>query len=110
MPGYLADGLAIEIAIDTPIAEPEFYFLPFRTSASDCTRRPRHGLRAAEMTHLHVGTPSGALLSSAARWAESAGLLTVEQSDKHVLTVSFDGAAAGHRADLRPELPLVLLW
>jgi hypothetical protein len=110
MPGYLSDGVAIEIAIDTPVAEPEFFFLPFRTYAPDSIPRPCHALEATEMTHLHIGTPSGALLSSAARWAESAGLLTVEQSDKHVLTVTFDGATAGRRSDLRPQLPLVLRW
>ena len=47
---------------------------------------------------------------AAARWAESTGLLTFEVSDVYRLEVTFDDADAGHLADARPGLPLVLRW
>jgi Glyoxalase-like domain len=109
-PSYLSGGLAIEIAVDTPIAEPEFLFLPFLRSGADALRGPRHAIPVTEITHVRVGTPSGALVSSAARWARSTGLLSCEQSNEFVLTVTFDRSAGGHTADLRPDLPLVLRW
>jgi len=42
----------------------------------------------SKITHVCIGTSSGALVSSAARWAVSVGLLSCEQSDAHVLTVT----------------------
>src|SRR5207248_1370220 len=77
-PGYLPPGLAIEIAVETPVGEPEFFFLPFRRSGGATEREPLDAIPATEITHVRIGTPSGVLVSSAARWAESTGLLSFE--------------------------------
>jgi hypothetical protein len=108
-PRSLHGGLAIEIAIDTPIAEPEFFLMPFSASR----RAPRPAQRAVPgtaITQLCLGTPTRSVLSPASRWAESAGLLSIEWSVEYVLTVTFDHAPNQHTADCRPALPLILHW
>jgi hypothetical protein len=108
-PTYLPEGLAIEIAMDTPPAEPEFFVLPFRTARNDDRRPPQAAMPGTSITHLLVGTPAGLATSPAARWAVTAGLLTFEPADDYLLTVTFD-AGNRHVADARPWLPLVLRW
>jgi hypothetical protein len=108
-PRYLPGGLAIEIAIDTPIVEPEFFLLPF--SASRPAARPaQQAVPGTSITHLCLGTPTSSVLSPAARWAESMGLLFIERSVEYVLTVVFDDPTDPHTADVRPALPLILRW
>jgi Glyoxalase-like domain len=109
-PAYVPHGLAIEIAIDTPLTEPEFFVLPFRTGRKDDRHPAQAAIPGTSITHLRVGSPAGPLASSAARWAGATQLLSYEPSDDYVLTVTFDAAATGEMADLRPELPLVLRW
>jgi Glyoxalase-like domain len=55
-PSYLPGGLAIKIAVDTPIAEPEFLFLPFLRFWRGCLTRttpcdPGHGDHARARGH-----------------------------------------------------------
>jgi hypothetical protein len=108
-PAYLPHGLTIEIAVDTPLTELEFFVLPFRTARNDDRRPPQAAMPGTSITHLLVGAPAGLATSPAARWAVAAGLLTFEPSDDCLLTVTFD-AGNRHVADARPWLPLVLRW
>jgi hypothetical protein len=109
-PAYLPHGLAIEIAVDTPLTEPEVFVLPFRTGLKDDRRPAQAAIPGTSMTHLRVGSPAGPPVSSAARWAVATELVTFEPSDDYVLTVTFDAAANGQTSDARPRLPLVLRW
>jgi Glyoxalase-like domain len=108
-PAYLPDGLTIQMAVDTPLTEPGFFVLPFRTAGQD-ERPAQAAIPGTSITHLCLGTPAGQLASPAARWAASTGLLSVERSDEYALTVTFDAAAGGRAADARPGLPLVFRW
>jgi hypothetical protein len=109
-PAYLPHGLAIEIAVDTPLTDPEFFVLPFRTARKADRRPPQATIRGISMAHLRIGTPAGPPTSPAARWAVATELVTFEPSDDYVLTVTFDAGANGQLADARPRLPLVLRW
>lgn len=109
-PGYLPEGLAIEIAVETPIEELEFFFLPPVGRRAEAVRPAQPALPGATITHLRLGTPTGAPVSSAAHWAGSLGLVSFERSDEYVLTVTFDQGSRGNTADARPTLPLVLRW
>jgi Glyoxalase-like domain len=109
-PGYLPPGLSIEVAEEAPLAGPAFFFLPFVTSRP--ARSPvRLGTEVLmEISRVQIGAPVLPPDSEAARWAHAKGLLSIERSDHYVLTISLDGAATGHVADARPDLPLVLKW
>lgn len=109
-PAYLPDGLAIEIAAGTPLQEPGIFLLPFVRTGEGTGRPFEHAISFGEITHVRMGTPVGGLVSPAARWAESVGLLSVEPSDAYVLRLTFDRAANQRTADLRPALPPVFQW
>jgi hypothetical protein len=109
-PAYLPEGVTIEIAVDTPLDEPEFFVLPAVTRSSSMPRPEQAALPGSTITGLRLPSPAGRPTSAAARWAESTGLLTFEASDAYSLEVTFDHAGAGHLADARPGLPLVLRW
>jgi Glyoxalase-like domain len=108
-PRYLPESLAIEIQVDTPITEPEFFVLP-RLPSRGGAHRAQPVVAGQAITHLQLGTPTGSAVSPAARWAASTGLLSIERSDDYVLTITFDNASHTRIADLRPALPLILRW
>jgi Glyoxalase-like domain len=110
-PAYLPTGFAIETALDTPLTEPEFFFVGFRRGGAQVEGEPiQHAIAVEQITGLRIGTPAAGPCSGAARWAESIGLLWFEASDDYVLNVTFDDGIKGRQADLRPGLPLVLRW
>lgn len=110
-PRYLPKGLSIEIAVDTPLTEPEFMFLGFQRGRARAGQETvTHAIPLREITHLRIGTPAAIPHSRAGQWAQSSGLVSFEPSRDYVLRVAFDRAASEKEADLRPELPLVLEW
>jgi hypothetical protein len=109
-PPYLPEGMTIELAIDTPPDEPEFFVLPAGARAPGAARPPQPALPATTVTGLRLASPAGRLSSAASRWAEATGLMAFEAADDYRIEVIFDGAAAGRLVDARPVLPLVLRW
>ena len=109
-PAYLPRGLAIQVAIDTPLTEPEFFFLPSRSASTGPPRPVQAALPGTSITHLRLGTPAGIPSSPAVLWATSIGLLSFERAEQFRLTVTFEGAADGGFADSTPELPLAFQW
>ncbi len=110
-PAYLPNGFAIETALETPLTEPEFFFLGFRRGRARVGEEPvQHAIALEEITDVRIGTPAAGPRSEAGRWAEASGLLSFEAADDYVLHLTFDGATKRRHADLRPGLPLVLRW
>jgi hypothetical protein len=109
-PAYMPEGMTIEIAIDTPLDEPEFFVLPAGTRTPAAARPIQAAAPGKTVTGLRLASPAGRPSSAAARWAESTGLLMFEASDTYRIEVIFDHAAAGHLVDARPGLPLVFRW
>jgi hypothetical protein len=110
-PSYLPAGLAIEVAVDTPLNEPEFFYLGFQRGRARGAQEPIvHAIAAAEITGLRIGIPVPGPQSMAARSAEAGGVLSFNASSEYVLGLTFDGAVAGKTADLRADLPLVMHW
>jgi hypothetical protein len=54
--------------------------------------------------------PGAAPRSDTARILEEMGLVRFVDAPRHRMTLTFDEGRAGQRADLEPELPLVLRW
>lgn len=110
-PSYLPPGLAIEVAVDTPLNEPEFFYLGFQRGRAREGQEPiAHAIAATDITHLRIGMPGPGPHSLAARSAAAAGVLSFNASSEYVLDLTLDGAVACETADLRPGLPLVMHW
>jgi hypothetical protein len=111
-PGYLPEGMAIDMATDTPLAEPELFFM------ATLGRRPsfvalarQHALPLGPLASVEIELPGAAPLSPACVAAEAAGIAAFARSGEQLLRLGFgvNPGAAG-RADLRPTLPIVLAW
>lgn len=110
-PGYLPPELAIELAVGTPIGEPELFYMRFARPREFVGREPtEHAIPLNAITSVTIGTPAPGPRSAPAQSLESAGILAFRPAEEYVLTLAFDGAASRQAADLRPELPLVLRW
>jgi hypothetical protein len=85
-PPYLPAGLAIDVAIDTPLSEPERFYVGFqRARPADTVQPYAHAIGAREITDVTIGTG-------------------------HLMALTLDGGGKGMSADLRPDLPLTLRW
>lgn len=108
---YLPPGFVIEIAVGTPITEPELFYLRFGRSPRDVRREPiEHALPLAEISQVSIGIPALGAPSPSARSAEATGVLSLAPANDYVMGLTFDQGARGKAVDLRPELPLVLRW
>jgi hypothetical protein len=105
-PIYLPAGLAMQVADDTTLYEPELFYLPFLRRASASTEPVSHALPIRRIRGLSVGLRNRDALSAASRCAEQHGLLGYFEALQPLLEILFEGPA-GMRIDLRPELPLV---
>jgi len=107
-PSYMPAGLAIDIARDTPLREPEFFYLGFQRDRARLGQEPiAHALPLGSLTNVTVARPAGA--SAASEAARILGLVAFRDTDEYLLELGFDSADRGS-ADLRPPLPLVLRW
>jgi len=112
-PSYLPEGLSIDIAVDTPISEPEFFYLAFQRGRRGTHPQPRaHALPVSTLTKVIAAMPPPLPQSDAAKFAAANGLLTFETSDDYVLRLIFDHRREGANAeaDFRPALPLTISW
>jgi hypothetical protein len=103
-PPYLPSPLAIHVAEETPLEEPALFYIPFARPPAVVTAQPR--AHAVRLTSVDVAGPRGGALSRAARRIAQTSL--VSQGRDHILTLGLDGGGGPARADLRPDLPLVL--
>jgi hypothetical protein len=110
-PPYMPPGIAIEIAVGTPLSEPEMFFIPVARRPDAIGREPTaHLISAAAITRVEVGVPGGGARSAAARSVEAAGAVSFMAADEHLMTMTLDAHRTGGTADLRPALPLELRW
>jgi hypothetical protein len=101
--------VAIDVACDTPLGEPELFYFRFARRPGALSEQPTaHALPPRSLTGLSVAVPAAAR-SKGARAAEATGLVTFRTAAP-LMTLEFDGRARGQTMDLRPELPLVLAW
>jgi Glyoxalase-like domain len=108
-PQYLPPGLSIEVARETPLAGPEFFYLGFQRGRARRGQEPvGHELPIESLTGVTMWRPPRGD-SPVARALQAAGLLVFHDAEDYLLELQFDDADRG-RADLRPSLPLALRW
>jgi hypothetical protein len=110
-PAYLPPHLAIQVAVDTPLSEPELFYLAFSRPRDAAEQEPfTHSLPATEITGLAIGLPGVKPRSLAAHTVEAMGLVSFSAADDYVMVLTLDRGARSRAADLRPGLPLILRW
>jgi hypothetical protein len=102
-------GVAIEVARDTPLAGPEFFYLGFqRGRPRQGQERVDHALPIRRLVAATVWRPRSGD-SAAAQALQAAGLVAFRDADDYRIELRFDGPSHG-QADARPALPLTLVW
>lgn len=108
-PIYLPPELAIDIALDTPLAEPEWFWLGFaRASPRERGSPVDHALPLGDVRQVRIAGPVRPT-SAAARTVEATGLVSFSRAAHWLMELVFEGPGTG-AADLRPSLPLLLRW
>lgn len=112
-PSYSPVGLPVanNSTVDT---EPLVFYIPMHRrmdTAPPQRREPyEHALPIRELTSLRMFSPGAAALSPAMLAALRTGAFSFQRAASPLLELGFDGERHGQRADLRPALPLILLW
>jgi Glyoxalase-like domain len=107
-PRYLPADKSILFAKDTPLTEPEFFYLSWPNPQISSAMQPKqHKAPLQRMLSVSVGMPSVANLSAASQQAVSAGLLKFHTSAAYELVIDFQASEAV-TLDLRATLGLVL--
>jgi len=107
-PAYLPPELAIDIAVGSPLAEPESFFLGFAGGAGRGPAQPTdHELPLGRVRSLRVDMPSAVPLSPAARALERLQIASFTAPRPSFLQIVFEGEGRT-LLDLRPQLPLAL--
>jgi hypothetical protein len=106
-PSYMPAGLTIDVAEGTSLSEPEIFHIALQRGAA-LARAAEEGRAPKTLTTVGVAGPLGSL-SAPARALEAAGLVSFREAETFAMELGLDAGDRG-RADLRPELPLVLRW
>jgi hypothetical protein len=112
-PAYWPAGypVANNSTVDT---EPLVFYLRMHRridTAPEDQRQPYvHSLPIRELTSMRMFAPGAAPPSAAMLAVLRSGAFSFEPAAQPLLELGFDGERQGGRVDLRPALPLVLLW
>jgi hypothetical protein len=106
---YLPPQISIDIARDTLLSDPEFFYLAFQGVRARGGQEPlEHGLPVRVLTGVTISRPDGPP-SPAAEALYAAGVIALRRADQHLMELRFHDGNRGS-ADLRPILPLILRW
>jgi hypothetical protein len=112
-PSYSPVGLPVANN-STVDSEPLVFYIPMHrrmdTAPADRREPYEHPLPIRELTSVRISSPGAAALSPAMLATLRTGAFSFQRAAHPLLELGFDGEQQGRRADLRPALPLVLLW
>jgi hypothetical protein len=96
------------------VEEPLVFYIPVhrRTdTAPQSERQPfAHALPIRELTAVRMFAPAATSPSAPLRAALETGAFSFQSAPRPRLELGFDGEQQGRSVDLRPSLPLILLW
>ncbi|WP_374362494.1 VOC family protein [Pseudoduganella danionis] len=111
-PAYLPAGMQVDIASNTPLYEPMWFYLAQAvppTQAEAARRQPlQHTLGVNAISAISVTVPGTEDWSAAALAARACTGLRLQRGSAHLLELTFDQGRQGRTCDLRPALPLML--
>ena len=112
-PAYSPVGLPVADN-STVDAEPLVFYIPMHrridTAAADQRQPHEHPLPLRELTSVRIFAPGAAAPSATMLATLRTGAFSFEHAARPLLELGFDGERRSGRVDLRPVLPLVLLW
>jgi hypothetical protein len=112
-PSYSPVGLPVANN-STVGTEPLVFYIPMHRRMDTAPQEQRqpylHALPIRELTALRMFGPGAAAPSAAMLAVLGSGAFSFQPAPRQLLELGFDGERQGQRADLRPALPLVLLW
>jgi hypothetical protein len=113
-PIYLPDTLRIQVAKDTPISEPMYFYLFFAIRQDQYAEEKKepieHKVPLRETTSVKVYINQQNSLSESAELIEQQSNVTFELSNQNLLELEFDHGLQKQTHDFRPELPLIFKW
>jgi len=113
-PIYLPDFLKIQVADNTPLNEPMYFYLNFATRQDETPierREPmEHNVPLKEVTSVKVHVNKECSLSESACILNRANVLSIEQDKEHFIELTFNNGLLNQSKDFRPDLPLLLNW
>jgi len=113
-PIYLPDFLKIQIADNTPLSEPMYFYLFFGTRQDgnpSLKREPmEHRVPLKEVTSVKIHVNQQCALSESACIINHLNALSIDQDKEHFIELEFDHGVLNQSKDFRPDLPLVISW
>ena len=112
-PSYSPVGMPVANN-STVDAEPLVFYIPMhrRMDTAPAERREpyQHAIPIREITSVRIFAPGASAPSPAMSAILQTRAFSLQPAARPLLELGFDGERQGRRADLRPALPLVLLW
>jgi len=113
-PIYLPDFLKIQVAKNTPLSEPMYFYLNFATRQAETSIRKtepmEHKVPLNEVTSVKIHVNQDDELSESACTLNRLNLLSINQDREHFVELEFDYGVLNQTMDFRPDLPLVFKW
>ncbi|HYF81544.1 MAG TPA: hypothetical protein VEB00_00750 [Clostridia bacterium] len=113
-PIYLPDFLKIQVADNTPLSEPMYFYLTFtkrQDEAHIAKREPmEHKVVLKEVTSVKIHVNQKNNLSEPALMLNRLHNLSIEQDKEHLIELEFDNGTLNQSKDFRPDLPLLFKW
>jgi hypothetical protein len=113
-PVYLPEHLKIQVAENTPLSEPMYFYLSFarRQDKVPVERREpmEHKVPLRQVTSVKIHVNQDNALSNTAFVLNQVQYLSIENDKEHLLELEFDNGVLNQSRDFRPELPLLIKW
>lgn len=113
-PIYLPEFLKIQVADNTPLNEPMYFYLSFarrQDSVSIEKREPmEHSVPLKEVTSVKIYVLQDVNLSDSACILNQISNLSIIKSREHLIELEFDNGERNQSRDFRPDLPLIFKW
>jgi hypothetical protein len=113
-PIYLPEFLSIQVADNTPLSEPMYFYLSFAARQEEIPierREPmEHRVPLKDMTSVIIHVNQDFDLSDSAQILNKLHNFSIRRSEKHLIELEFNDGLLNQCKDFRPDLPLMFRW
>ena len=113
-PIYLPDFLKIQVAENTPLSEPMYFYRSFAARQDKAPIEKRepmeHKFPLKEVTSVKICVNQDVELSYSACILNQFQNLSIIKDKEHLIELEFDNGTSNQLRDFRPDLPLIFRW
>ena len=113
-PQYLPETMKIQVAGDTPLSEPMYFYMAFagRQSENEGVKKEplEHIIPLKKVTEIKLFINQKRALSEAACIINNLKNISIESGKENLLELEFDCGKENKIKDFRPAMPLVFKW